>query len=129
MDAEISEETIVKPNQSTPYLYINSNEHRSMGHDRWLPSVNEFTPHPLNEKVYGSPKPDKELIESIEKVGVLQPIVVNRNKQILSGHRRWQACKTIAESRPDKDFHILAITFEVAISKPNNSSLNPTANG
>jgi len=101
----------VKPNQSTPYLYINSNEHRSMGYDRWLPSVNEFTPHPLNEKVYGSPKPDKALIESIEKVGILQPIVVNRNKQILAGHRRWQACKTIAEGRPDKDFHILAITF------------------
>ena len=101
----------MKPIQSTPYLYINSNEHRGMGFDRWLPSVNEFTPHPLNEKVYGSPKPDKALIESIEKVGILQPIVVNRNKQILAGHRRWQACKTIAEGRPDKDFHILAITF------------------
>ena len=82
-----------------------------MGFDRWLPSVNEFTPHPLNEKVYGSPKPDEMLIESIEKVGILQPIIVNRNKQILAGHRRWQACKIIAERRPDKDFHILAITF------------------
>jgi len=101
----------VKPNQSTPYLYINSNEQRGMGYDRWLPSVDEFTPHPLNEKVYGSPKPDKALIESIEKVGILQPIIVDRNKQILAGHRRWQACKTIAEGRPDKDFHILAITF------------------
>ena len=77
----------------TPYLYIKSNEQRSMGYDRWLPSVNEFTPHPLNEKVYGSPKVDEKLIESIEKVGVLQPIIVNRNKQIVSGHRRWQACK------------------------------------
>jgi ParB-like chromosome segregation protein Spo0J len=101
----------VKPLHSTPYLYINSNEQRSMGFDRWLPSVNEFTPHPLNEKVYGSPKADEKLIESIEKVGVLQPIIVNRNKQIVSGHRRWQACKIIAERRPDKDFHILAITF------------------
>jgi ParB-like chromosome segregation protein Spo0J len=82
-----------------------------MGFNRWLPSVNEFTPHPLNEKVYGSPKADEKLIESIEKVGVLQPIIVNRNKQIVSGHRRWQACKIIAERRPDKDFHILAITF------------------
>ncbi len=99
------------PHQSTPYLYINSNEHRGMGFDRWLPSVNEFTPHPLNEKVYGSPKADEKLIESIEKVGVLQPIIVNRNKQIVSGHRRWQACKIIAERRPEKDFHILAITF------------------
>ena len=61
----------MKPHRSTPYLYINSNENRSMGYDRWLPSVNEFTPHPLNERVYGSPKPDKTLIESIEKVGIL----------------------------------------------------------
>jgi hypothetical protein len=97
----------VRPYPSTSNLYVESNEARSMG----LPSVSEFTPHPLSEKVYGSPEPDEELIESIEKVGILQPIVVDRNKRILAGHRRWQACKIIAERRPDKDFRILAITF------------------
>ena len=101
----------MKPYPSTPYFYVNSNEVRSMGLDRSLPSVSEFTPHPLSEKVYGSPTPDKELIESIEKVGILQPIIVDRKKQILAGHRRWQACKIIAERRPDKDFRILALTF------------------
>jgi DNA (cytosine-5)-methyltransferase 1 len=98
----------VRP-QRTPH--IDSTEHRSMEFDGWLPSVNELKPHPLNEKVYGSPKPDKKLIESIEKVGILQPIIMDRNKQILSGHRRWEACRTMAERRPNKDFRIPATIF------------------
>jgi ParB-like chromosome segregation protein Spo0J len=65
----------------------------------------------MNEKIYGPPKPDKKLIESIEKVGILQPIVIDRNKQILAGHRRWEACTTIAERRPNKDFRIPATIF------------------
>jgi DNA (cytosine-5)-methyltransferase 1 len=100
----------VKP-QSTPHLYTDSDEHWSTGFDGWMPSVNELKPHPLNEKVYGSPKPDKKLIESIEKVGILQPIVIDQNKQILAGHRRWEACTTIAERRPNKDFRIPATIF------------------
>jgi site-specific DNA-cytosine methylase/ParB-like chromosome segregation protein Spo0J len=100
----------VKP-QSTPHLYTNSDEHWSTGFDGWMPSVNDLKPHPMNEKVYGPPKPDKKLIESIEKVGILQPIVIDRNKQILAGHRRWEACTTIAERRPNKDFRIPATIF------------------
>jgi DNA (cytosine-5)-methyltransferase 1 len=100
----------VKP-QGTPYLYSNLNGHQSTGFDGWMPSVNELKPHPLNDKLYGLPKPDRKLVESIEKVGVLQPIVIDRNKQILAGHRRWEACRTIAERRPDKDFRIPATIF------------------
>jgi ParB-like chromosome segregation protein Spo0J len=29
----------------------------------------------------------------------------------LAGHRRWEACTTIAERRPDKDFRIPATIF------------------
>jgi DNA (cytosine-5)-methyltransferase 1 len=100
----------VKP-ESTPYLHADSDEHRSVRFDGWLPSVKELRPHPLNEKVYGSPKPDRKLIESIEKVGILQPIVIDRDKRILAGHRRWEVCTTIAERRPDKDFRIPATIF------------------
>jgi len=100
----------VKP-ESTPYLHADSDEHRSVRFDGWLPSVKELRPHPLNEKVYGSPKPDRKLIESIEKVGILQPIVIDRDKRILAGHRRWEACTTIAQGRPDKDFRIPATIF------------------
>jgi len=100
----------VKP-ESTPYLHADSDEHRSVRFDGWLPSVKELRPHPLNEKVYGSPKPDRKLIESIEKVGILQPIVIDRDKRILAGHRRWEACTAIAQGRPDKDFRIPATIF------------------
>jgi hypothetical protein len=100
----------VKP-ESTPYLHADSDEHRRVRFDGWLPSVKELRPHPLNEKVYGSPKPDRKLIESIEKVGILQPIVIDRDKRILAGHRRWEACTAIAQGRPDKDFRIPATIF------------------
>jgi ParB-like chromosome segregation protein Spo0J len=49
--------------------------------------------------------------ESIEKVGILQPIVIDRDKRILAGHRRWEACTAIAQGRPDKDFRIPATIF------------------
>jgi ParB-like chromosome segregation protein Spo0J len=99
----------VKP-ESRPY-HIESEEHRSVRFDGWLPSIKELRPHPLNEKVYGSPKPDEKLIESIKKVGILQPIVIDRKKRILAGHRRWEACTAIAERWPDKDFRIPATIF------------------
>lgn len=56
-------------------------------------AVKNLRPHPLNEKLYGEQKSDKELVESIKTHGVLSPIVVNKKKQILSGHRRWLAAK------------------------------------
>lgn len=40
----------------------------------------------------------KELADSIEKEGLLQPIVVRpegKGYQIIAGERRWQACKTL----------------------------------
>ena len=56
--------------------------------------LSRLQPHPLNEKVYGASKPDKGLLESVAKHGVFNPIVINRNKEILSGTRRWLAGKS-----------------------------------
>jgi ParB-like chromosome segregation protein Spo0J len=47
-------------------------------------------PHPLNEKVYGATIVDPDLKRSIERFGILQPLVVNGDV-ILSGHNRWMA--------------------------------------
>jgi hypothetical protein len=78
----------------------------------WLPEIKEFRPHPLNEQVYGVEKPDDELIASIEKLGVLQPIIVDSLGRILSGNRRWTACKILAKRHPTKGFnHIPATVF------------------
>lgn len=58
-------------------------------------SIKNLHPHPLNKKLYGEQKSDIKLVESIKAHGVLSPIVVNKKKQILSGHRRWLAAKEV----------------------------------
>lgn len=50
-------------------------------------------PHPLNEKLYGRAEPDAALLESVRANGIFNPIIINRNMDILSGTRRWQAAK------------------------------------
>src|ERR1039458_3317076 len=47
--------------------------------------------HPLNTKIYGDATPDAALLESVKANGIFNPIIVNRDKQILSGTRRWMA--------------------------------------
>lgn len=54
--------------------------------------TDRLKPHPLNEKVYGD-GPDAELIASVKAKGILNPIVVDSQGRILSGHRRWSAAK------------------------------------
>ena len=78
----------------------------------WVPEIKEFRPHPLNEQVYGMEKPDDGLIASIEQLGVLQPIIVDSLGRILSGNRRWTACKILARRHPNRNFnHIPATLF------------------
>jgi ParB-like chromosome segregation protein Spo0J len=57
--------------------------------------LDRLTAHPLNEKLYGSTKPDQELIDSIRSLGIIEPLIVTQRGVIISGHRRWQAAKTI----------------------------------
>jgi len=57
-------------------------------------SPDKLRPHPRNQKVYGE---DEELessfVDSVAENGVLEPLVVNRNHKIISGHRRWTAAR------------------------------------
>lgn len=55
--------------------------------------VARLRPHPLNDRVYGGSEPDADLLVSIREHGVMNPIVINRQKEILSGTRRWRAAK------------------------------------
>jgi hypothetical protein len=56
--------------------------------------LDRLTPHPLNEKLYGS-APDRNLIDSIRLLGIIEPLIVTQRGQIISGHSRWQAAKII----------------------------------
>ena len=67
-------------------------------------SLDNLQPHPLNAKIYGAAEPDDALIQSIEAVGVLNAIIIDQNGRILSGTRRWKACKALAERHGNEKF-------------------------
>ena len=56
--------------------------------------VSEIEPHPKNSEIYDLSNIN-DLVLSIDEVGLLQPIIINRNNQILSGHRRFEAIKIL----------------------------------
>lgn len=57
-------------------------------------SPEELEPHPKNKEIYGDTDSlEDTFLESIEQKGVLEPLVITQGKQIVSGHRRWQAAK------------------------------------
>lgn len=78
-------------------------------------NIDDIKPYPRQNEVYGSEDDEAslqkldELKASIKAVGVLQNIVVKENPAggytMLSGHRRWLACKSlVAEGYTDKQF-------------------------
>ena len=75
---------------------------------RMLPLSKLYT-HPLNARIYGAAEPDQALIQSIEAVGVLNAIIVDRNGRILSGTRRWKACKILAQHHKNGRFNQIPV--------------------
>jgi len=54
--------------------------------------VSELKPNPINSTIYSDNQNAlKELKESIEQNGLLEPITINKSKLVISGHRRLQA--------------------------------------
>ena len=58
-------------------------------------STTDLKPHPMNAVIYGDEDADPELVESIRQNEQLEPLVINKNYVIISGHRRWMALKTL----------------------------------
>jgi protein gp37 len=56
--------------------------------------VAEFRAHPENLKIYGDTI-DFEFLESIKKKGILTPLLISQDNQIISGHRRWRAAQEL----------------------------------
>ena len=78
-------------------------------------NIDDIKPYPRQNEVYGSEDDElslqklDELKASIKAVGVMQNIVVKENPAggytMLSGHRRWLACKSlVGEGYTDKQF-------------------------
>ena len=56
--------------------------------------ISSLIPHPLNSKIYSNGNTD-DLEASIQENGLLDPIIISKDNTIISGHRRWNACKNI----------------------------------
>ena len=57
--------------------------------------IEDLTHHPLNSEIYSLTGLD-DLMTSLEKFGLLQPIVINHKDQVISGHRRLEAAKRLS---------------------------------
>lgn len=56
--------------------------------------LDELEPHPKNAEIYSSDISD-DFLRKIERVGILEPLIITLNNVILSGHRRWLAAKKL----------------------------------
>jgi len=65
-------------------------------------AITELIVNPVNEKIYGTNVSGIEfdtLVESIRIQGIISPIVITKEKKILSGHRRYFAAKQLGLSK------------------------------
>lgn len=69
--------------------------------------INLIIPNSKNFEIYGQ-EDIAELKESIKIHGLLNPIVINQNNIILSGHRRYMACQELGI----EDVEVLVKQFE-----------------
>ena len=61
-----------------------------------LVPIDSITPSPENDDIYGKIQHDeqmKALVDSIRRRGLEEPIIVTSDNYILSGHRRYFACR------------------------------------
>ena len=69
--------------------------------------INELKPHPRNNEFFDDMSGEKwkEFIESIKTRGVIEPIVITPDKEIVSGHQRVRACKELGIKTVMCDVH------------------------
>lgn len=58
--------------------------------------VADLKPHPVNHRIYGDEALPDDFVASIKARGILEPIQIKTDGTIMSGHRRWQAAKSLA---------------------------------
>jgi ParB-like chromosome segregation protein Spo0J len=62
--------------------------------------LSQVQPHPLNETIYDLSNID-DLVVSVGEVGLLTPVVVNQQYQLISGHRRIEAVRRLGWDEVD----------------------------
>lgn len=63
-------------------------------------NVTELIPHPQNDYYFDDIQGQKwtEFLESVKTSGIIEPIICNQNKVVISGHQRLRACKELGIS-------------------------------
>jgi len=61
--------------------------------------TNNLKPHPLNAELYQEEAVPNDFLKSVEKMGVLNPLLILEDGTILSGHRRYLAAKVLGLTR------------------------------
>lgn len=93
--------------------------------------VKDIKPHPLNSEIY-SVSDIEELSRSIDKIGLLEKIVVTSDLIIISGHRRFEAVKNIGLEKievevrdiDEKDHGLFIISYNIQRTKKPSEILN-----
>lgn len=60
---------------------------------------NGLRAHPLNATIYGEPDADPAFVESIREEGIITPLTIDQDDNIISGHRRWYAALALGLDR------------------------------
>lgn len=63
-------------------------------------SVSKLSHHPQNEEIYTLSNID-DLVQSIQDVGLLSPLVIDKSNQVISGNRRLAAIRKIGWTKVD----------------------------
>lgn len=57
-----------------------------------IKNINELKKHIKNEIIYGQ-EDITELVQKIKEYNYIKPLIINKDNIIISGHRRYEACK------------------------------------
>ncbi len=66
-------------------------------------NISELKPYQQSEKIYGVSEGISDLAEKIRESGVVITLIITEDNVIISGSRRWEACKQLA-AEGDKRF-------------------------
>lgn len=57
-------------------------------------NVADLKPHPMNEYLFDDIEGEKweEFLTSVQREGILHPLMITEDDTIISGHQRWRAC-------------------------------------
>ena len=79
-----------------------------------------LTPHPTNKELYdGFTAEGSELVQSIRENGILEPIVIKKDRTIISGHRRHACSLYLSMDRVPVVYLVGEIDDRVAIVEAN----------